>query len=300
MPQMVSQFIQSMRQLRDPARVEDYCGGESIDWKRVPNNMQIFTRRTLTQLHGGAEKTFSHSQCIFIAAVQGGGTLRLDGTNVRLRTGDGLMIFPYQTHFFFQLDQPEVDWLIIQFTMSNLMPWKDLKSRPTALTPLALRLLEELATSRVGRSSEVTLSSVQEGAHAYQVLCEMVAQQGAQAEPEPLDADSIYAKVSDFTLRHEKERFTMAQMAVALGYSEGHLRQRFRQKYGISLGRFLQKVRLDKASALLRNDDIIISAVAAECGFDSIYSFSRAFKSGFGLSPRAYRERERAEATRIR
>ena len=120
----------------------------------------------------------------------------------------------------------------------------------------------------------------------------MLGQVGGASADAPADTDSIYAKVSDYALRHERERFTMAQMANELGYSEGHLRQRFRKKYGQSLGRFLQKVRLDKAAAMLRSSDSAVSSVALECGFDSVYSFSRAFKNGVGLSPRAYRLRE--------
>jgi AraC-like DNA-binding protein len=285
-------FIQTMRKLRDPARVEDYFCGEVIDWARVPNQLQVFARRTLTQLHGGAAQTFAHSQCVILAAVAEGGALRLDGVPVRLNTGDALLIFPYQTHFFYQLDQPEVDWLVIQFSVGNLQPWLELRSKAVPLSGRALELLAELTTSRVKRTAETALSKVQEGAHAYQVLIEMLSQVGGASAEAPADTDSIYAKVSDYALRHERERFTMAQMANELGYSEGHLRQRFRQKYGQSLGRFLQKVRLDKAAAMLRSSDSAVSSVALECGFDSVYSFSRAFKNGVGLSPRAYRLRE--------
>ena len=292
MPPVSPEFLQTMRLLRDPARVEDYFGGDAIDWKRVPNQLQLFARRTLTQLHGGAAQTFAHSQCVIIAAISAGGALRLDGVPVRLNTGDALLIFPYQTHFFYQLDQPEVDWLVLQFTLGNLQPWIELRGKSVPLTGRALGLLEELSTSRVKRAGDGSLSKVQEGAHAYHVLSEMLSQVGGANPGGPVDPDSIYAKVSDYTLRHEKERFTMAQMATELGYSEGHLRQRFRDKHGMSLGRFLQKVRLDKAAAMLRNGDTAVSTVAVECGFDSVYSFSRAFKNGFGLSPRAYRLRE--------
>ncbi len=292
MPPVSPEFLQTMRLLRDPARVEDYFGGEVIDWKQVPNQLQLFARRTLTQLHGGAAKTFAHSQCVIIAAISAGGALRIDGVPVRLNTGDALLIFPYQTHFFYQLDQPEVDWLVLQFSLGNLLPWSELRGKSVPLTSRALGLLEELSISRVKRAGDAVLSNVQEGAHAYHVLSEMLGQVGGAHPGAPVDLDSIYAKVSDYTLRHEKERFTMAQMATALGYSEGHLRQRFREKYAMSLGRFLQKVRLDKAAAMLRNGDTAVSTVAVECGFDSVYSFSRAFKNGFGLSPRAYRLRE--------
>ena len=80
------------------------------------------------------------------------------------------------------------------------------------------------------------------------------------------------------------------EMARSLGISPSHLRARFRASCGVSLGRHLRRLRLEKACGLLRLSQNRVTEIADLCGFSSIYSFSRAFRSAYGVSPMAYRQ----------
>lgn len=82
-------------------------------------------------------------------------------------------------------------------------------------------------------------------------------------------------------------------MANAVGFSEVHFRKLFKKSYGISPKQYLQNLRLDMAKNLLETGNVSISNIATECGYSSIYYFSKLFKEKTGYSPYAYRERYR-------
>jgi AraC-like DNA-binding protein len=56
----------------------------------------------------------------------------------------------------------------------------------------------------------------------------------------------------------------------------------------------LRQLRLEQACGLLRLGPQRVSEVAEQCGFASIYSFSRAFRLAYGVSPLAYRHSGRS------
>jgi transcriptional regulator GlxA family with amidase domain len=86
-----------------------------------------------------------------------------------------------------------------------------------------------------------------------------------------------------------REPLGVKELARTLGISPSHLRARFRASCGVSLGRHLRRLRLERACGLLRLGPARVSEVAEQCGFTSIYSFSRAFRTAYGVSPLAYR-----------
>jgi transcriptional regulator GlxA family with amidase domain len=90
------------------------------------------------------------------------------------------------------------------------------------------------------------------------------------------------------------EPLGLGEIARSLGISPSHLRARFRASCGVSIGRHLRQLRLEQACGLLRLGPQRVSEVAEQCGFASIYSFSRAFRLAYGVSPLAYRHSGRA------
>ncbi|MFT3908533.1 MAG: AraC family transcriptional regulator [Ferruginibacter sp.] len=66
--------------------------------------------------------------------------------------------------------------------------------------------------------------------------------------------------------------------------SEYHFFRLFKKVFGISPHKYLLHKRLQAGKNLLQQQQTV-SAAAIECGFADIYSFSKAFKSHFGVSP---------------
>ncbi len=78
--------------------------------------------------------------------------------------------------------------------------------------------------------------------------------------------------------------------------SEAHFIRTFKQTFGETPHRYLQRRRLERAMALLRETDRPVTEVCLEVGFVSLGSFSRTFRRVVGMPPSSYRAAWRAGA----
>lgn len=79
-----------------------------------------------------------------------------------------------------------------------------------------------------------------------------------------------------------------AEIAEALGMSEGYLRNLFKREKGISLREYLQQVRIENAMRLLLKKEYKVYEVAELCGFTTAQYFSMVFQSMTGMTPTEY------------
>jgi len=73
--------------------------------------------------------------------------------------------------------------------------------------------------------------------------------------------------------------------------SAAHFSRRFRAVFGEPPHRYLQRRRIERACALLRDGDLPVTEISARVGFDSLGTFSRTFRAILGTSPSEYRAR---------
>jgi transcriptional regulator GlxA family with amidase domain len=85
-------------------------------------------------------------------------------------------------------------------------------------------------------------------------------------------------------------------LARSVYFSRAHFIRSFRATFGETPGRYLQRRRLERAMALLRQTDRSVTEICFDVGFTSLGTFSRTFGEVLGVSPSAYRERARAVA----
>ncbi len=86
---------------------------------------------------------------------------------------------------------------------------------------------------------------------------------------------------------------TMAQIAREAGRHEIHLAREFRRFFGIPVGAYLRRLRIEQAGRLLIKPQFPISEIAQSCGFASHSHLCREFKAHFGVTPSEYRSRNR-------
>lgn len=82
---------------------------------------------------------------------------------------------------------------------------------------------------------------------------------------------------------------TIAELAQVCGISAGHLMRSFRQSTGETIHAHVQRTRIERAQALLAEQDHSIKEIAHLLGFATPSSFAVAFRRLRGQSPTAFR-----------
>jgi AraC family transcriptional regulator, arabinose operon regulatory protein len=86
------------------------------------------------------------------------------------------------------------------------------------------------------------------------------------------------------------EDFSVADLAAMEGYSPNYFAAEFGRCYGVSPLDYLRARRVALAKELLRETGHSVACIAALCGYQDPYHFSRVFKRHAQVSPRQYRE----------
>ena len=75
------------------------------------------------------------------------------------------------------------------------------------------------------------------------------------------------------------------EVASICNMSEFHFFRSFRQAFGISPYQYLLTKRLQLAAQLIKEGNMSITNIAAQCNFPDVFTFSKAFKRQFHLAP---------------
>jgi AraC-like DNA-binding protein len=97
-------------------------------------------------------------------------------------------------------------------------------------------------------------------------------------------------KARDAMDRYYADGLDIEALAASVHLSRAHFIRSFRATFGETPHRYLQRRRLERAMALLRETDRPVTEICLEVGFASLGSFSRTFREVVGMSPRAYRK----------
>src|SRR5579859_122125 len=103
----------------------------------------------------------------------------------------------------------------------------------------------------------------------------------------------LVRRAMGFVHEHYAQPLTREQIASHVNISPDYLTHCFRQELGITPMTYLTRFRLQRAQALLDDHELSITEIALSTGFSEVSHFSRTFERQFGVSPRAYRRRQR-------
>src|SRR5580704_16596091 len=250
----------------------------------LPDNIICFCRRSATDLNRPQRGRALHHRFVLILALETAVAVCVDDHVIRLQAGEGILVLPFQFHDYIDPDAENLRWLFVTFDMLEAESLDMLRYRPFRLTPAVRQVATELVEAYLGRFD----------ADLVALLLGVLLSRIRQADPvvrrhrQPPRAPRLVIQVDQLSHR-EGEPMSVKQIAAALGISASHLRARFRVSCGVSIGRHLRRLRLEKACGLLRLSQNRVTEIAELCGFSSIYSFSRAFRSAYGVSPLGYR-----------
>ena len=95
-------------------------------------------------------------------------------------------------------------------------------------------------------------------------------------------------------LHEQADQFvSVAVLARRHGVSPSSFARGFRRRFGLTCGDYLARVRLARVARDLLESDKTIAEIAFAAGFGTLAAFNRRFKALHGLTPRAFRARQR-------
>jgi AraC-like DNA-binding protein len=98
-------------------------------------------------------------------------------------------------------------------------------------------------------------------------------------------------RVRDAIDRDSARPLDVRALARIAHVSEAHFIRTFRDTFGETPHRYLQRRRIERAMTLLRTTDRSVSAICLDVGFTSFATFSRTFREIVGESPSSFRTR---------
>lgn len=94
--------------------------------------------------------------------------------------------------------------------------------------------------------------------------------------------------ILEYVQKNYPQEIRLPDLAQLTFCTESHISREFKKHVGMTIITYVHKVRIGKAAAILRNEDITIQEVASMVGYQNINNFYKYFKQYMGMTPAAY------------
>ena len=225
-----------------------------------------------------------HNSFEFFLVTEGKTTVNIGGIDYTLNKGEAVLIFPNQVHSFSSVKSKHTYWIFSQDLIkafSSQVLYKIPANNNFTPTKAVLDMLYNT------KESDSLLKK-------KGVLYSLVAEFDETTEYVEKDRLNLHFldRALDFIENNYMKDCSLSNSANHLGYSYSYISKRFQKSFGISFNSFVNQFRISKACYLLKNTDISILECSIECGYASVYSFMRNFKSICNVTPSEYREKK--------
>lgn len=245
----------------------------------------------------------SHSYCQIISVLKGSGMIQIGEERFDFSERSTFLIHPHVPHAVLRNspeDQPQM--MDIKFTVADGPIASDVAALPAKLEEGVFSRFQYYF-DRILRESEEDLP------YSYERICmyfglalTAILRSGQEKEleglptgPEELSVDQMggvdMRRVTQYINQNYASPISLEELAKVAIVSKSTLINAFKLAYDTTPIKYINRVRLNKAKALLLNTDSSVSEISEMVGFQSLHYFSRYFKNHEDLSPVEYRQR---------
>ncbi len=286
-------LIQNSLELGPP---EDYFKGRSSADICIPSNIILFSRRTSQELQRRSFDAYPHHRFVFIFNLMTEGSVTVDGIQWRIQPDQGFLIFPYQFHYYSDIAEPNIVWLLLTFELQHPVVMESFRNRSIQLDPDTIEqlnlIIEDYRKPDTPRSNRrLILASAALINHLREQLQGGPRVALSQKSSTVRASTELINSIQEFLAKNPDTLQSVSEIARALHMSESNLRAHFRKHFNISLGAYLKNYRAHQAILYLQNPNLSLTDIAFELGFTTLSAFSRFFSNAIGESPRLYRKR---------
>jgi AraC-like DNA-binding protein len=99
------------------------------------------------------------------------------------------------------------------------------------------------------------------------------------------------AAIHEYLMNNYREDVSLEKLAGLINMAEGSLCRFFKMNMGITIFEYLNKIKIEFACKLLMDQNLSITEVCLNSGFNNLSHFNKQFKKTTGVPPSEYRKR---------
>jgi AraC family transcriptional regulator len=120
--------------------------------------------------------------------------------------------------------------------------------------------------------------------------------EGLLLETMGYSARETYKNISQYWMKKANEiikdtrssNISLSSIATELNISTSHLAREFKKACGVTIGQYIQNIKIQQACEKLKKNNSDILSIALDSGFSDQSHFTKSFKKITGLTPRQY------------
>ncbi|MEY2907025.1 MAG: hypothetical protein RLZZ408_1496 [Verrucomicrobiota bacterium] len=258
---------------------DDYFKGVNRPREMLPDNILLFSRSDGARLSPGILSPDLHQRWVLIVSLLGRGNVIIDCSCESLGPSQTLLIPPLHLHSYARIAK-RLNWAFVTFDWPQHSVSSEAWRGARRLGPGEKSLLASLIQEWIRPERDGLLLS--------SLLHRLLRALYPVHDPDETDQrENLVGAVHALQLHHPGIR--LAELARGLSMSESHLRSRFREETGLSIGRYLRETRLRRAANWIKEEGLSVKCASERAGYPDIHTFSRSFSRLFGHSPSAMR-----------
>ena len=99
------------------------------------------------------------------------------------------------------------------------------------------------------------------------------------------------AAIHEYLMKNYREKIDLERLAALANLAEGSLCRFFKQKTGLTIFEYLNKIKVEFACKLLMDPNLNIMEVCLDSGFNNLSHFNKQFRETTDVTPTEYRKR---------
>lgn len=227
--------------------------------------------------------THFHKNMELIYVLQGEIRLTVNENEVTVPTGACAMILSNQIHSF-SIGADALAWVLV--FSEDFVPEFASFVKDKQGSSLIFRLEEEIDDLLKQHFIIGNASSLMKKSCLYAV-CDQYLKK-VRLETRKNKNDTLICRVLDYIEAHFCEDIRLESIAQEFGYEYHYLSRVLNKEYNIRFKQIVNEYRVEKAIRLLEADEMTMTDVAMQCGFQSIRSFNEVFRAVTGQTPSEY------------
>lgn len=227
--------------------------------------------------------------------LDGEGMFNQNETNKNIQQGDIFCLLPNQTHqYSSNPDHPlQMFWLAFDGRQAiPLLKRIGITNYSTHVKGIInegiIEILSELSTHFKKDEEDDDLF----GLSIMYKLFHSLSVQSKQKNLAPATPRNWLQKSQEYMNMHFAENISVKDVAKYVGIHRSYFADSFVNEVGVTPSNYLLSLKMNRAVELILERTHTITEIALSLGYSDLYSFSRAFKNYYGVSPNRYHAKE--------